>query len=848
MRRKLIGIFIMFILLFNNLSVFAAVTPDVYYSNVRVALKSMSSKQMKLVLNGDYILRLKVKNQSEQEFESFKTTLQSGTSIEIKVESDKIKYLDKACDILELEPVLSDSNLTIISNYTRSYLGHFRFIISSGNILPINKIDVENYLVGVIGHEIGFNVPFEAHKVQAVATRTYALEKIKFSNTFDLYDDESSQVYKGVLVGQELKYKDNIIKAIEETKGEVLTYKGNLISAYFSASNGGYTELSSNVWTADLPYIVSRYDEYDDPSKISNQKKMQWTKSFTTKQMEEIMLANETLSNGHCFSKIDLESITRFESGRIKNMYLECYFIINSSNIKKLLNTDKELVDVRLDNINSEPVYRFSLNEGTIILKLTELDSTLKKLGYIKRNVDNFKFIKLEDIKKDENGNVTELKIYYNKTLDKTSSRNFLDIVDKENNKKKVTLSSSLYDISYIESSDTYKFSGKGYGHGVGMSQYGVINRAYAGQKYSDILEFYFPKTNLTNLNVILRSIETDKSELIVKQPVTIKVNTYDLNNKFSFVVYKDSEEIKRIEDTQTNILDFVPNDIGIYKVVIKIKQEDSNRDYDVINTISLKVFNKPKINEINILQDKIYEKKTASFRVDAVNGTTKGKFYEFEVIKDGKSIFKKSQDSNVLSYTPSSIGEYILKVRIKDKMSTNQWDDEKEIKFSVQKEPIRLNINRTLKKGMKGADVKILQEALIKLKYLKYSKPNSVYDTATLNAVKNLQKANKLKADGVFGAGTKKVLEDRLNGVAIGSITNRAVTSTNIIYLNVGSKGQDVLRLQNRLKQLGYLNAKYVTGYFGTVTQNALKTYQKANKLPQTGVLDSATYNKIYK
>lgn len=852
MRKKLIAIFTILILLFNNLSVFAAVTPDVYYSNVRVALKSMSSKQMKVTLNGDYVLRLKVKNQSGQEFESFKTNLKSDSIVDLKIEGGKIKYLDKLCDVLELEPVLNNSTLILpipsSPDKTRTYLGDFRFVISDESILPINKIDVENYLIGVIGNEMGFDVPggaSEAYKVQAVASRTYALKNIKPSSSFDLYDDTSSQVYKGILSGKETNY-DNIIKAINETKGEVLTYNGELINAYFSASNGGYTEISGNVWSTNFSYLDTKYDEFDDPAKTSNVRKMQWTRKLTTSQMEANMLSNGTLASGHKFSKIDLGSISKFTSGRISNMNLECYFNLDSGKIKSLIGTDKDIINVAFNKINNEDVYTFTLTQGEITLKVADINKKLKDLKYL-NGVDSFKNINISEVKKDLEGKVIELPIYYTKTLNKSTSRNFLDYV--EGNKRTNTLLSTLYNVTYDASTSTYTFSGRGFGHGVGMSQYGAINRAYVGQKYKDILAFYYPNTKITNLNVILKSIGIDKGEVLAEQPVKINVYTYDSNNQFSFIIYNnDSEEVQRTEYSQSSLLEFTPSTIGNYKVVINIKQEGSDKEYDVRQTVNFKVFDVPKISKISILQDKIYEKKAASFRVDAVNGTTKGKFYEFEVIKDGKSIFKKSQDSNVLSYTPSSIGEYILKVKIKDKMSTNQWDDEKEIKFSVQKEPIRLNINRTLKKGMKGTDVKILQEALIKLKYLKYSKPNSVYDTATLNAVKNLQKANNLKADGVFGAGTKKVLEDRLNGVAIGSITNRTVTSTNIIYLNVGSKGQDVLRLQNRLKQLGYLNAKYVTGYFGTVTQNALKTYQKANKLPQTGVLDSATYNKLYK
>ena len=57
---------------------------------------------------------------------------------------------------------------------------------------------------------------------------------------------------------------------MNETAGQVLSYDGNIIQAYYSASNGGQTELTGNVWTSNLPNLVQKVDIYDlnNPSSL----------------------------------------------------------------------------------------------------------------------------------------------------------------------------------------------------------------------------------------------------------------------------------------------------------------------------------------------------------------------------------------------------------------------------------------------------------------------------------------------------------------------------------------------------------------------------------------------------
>ena len=99
-------------------------------------------------------------------------------------------------------------------------------------------LSVEDYLLGVVPYEMSNSFPLEALKAQAVCARTYALSHVRGDPYYDLEDTTNDQVFRGV----NLTY-GNAIQAVRDTAGVVGTYKGELASCYYSASNGGQTEL-----------------------------------------------------------------------------------------------------------------------------------------------------------------------------------------------------------------------------------------------------------------------------------------------------------------------------------------------------------------------------------------------------------------------------------------------------------------------------------------------------------------------------------------------------------------------------------------------------------------------------
>lgn len=114
-----------------------------------------------------------------------------------------------------------------------------------GGLMVVNLVDIEDYLLGVLPHEMSPSAPTEALKAQAVASRTYALKHSQdfAKRGFGLKASEGSQVYKGIS-GEDPR----TTRAVEQTRGKVLRYDGDLVHAWFSASCGGRTSANESVW------------------------------------------------------------------------------------------------------------------------------------------------------------------------------------------------------------------------------------------------------------------------------------------------------------------------------------------------------------------------------------------------------------------------------------------------------------------------------------------------------------------------------------------------------------------------------------------------------------------------
>ena len=145
--------------------------------------------------------------------------------------------------------------------------------------LVINQADLEEYVKGVVPAEVNSSWHPEMLKAQAVAARTYALyqQMLSASRDYDVVATVQDQVYKG-----KNGVDAAVLRAVDETRGLVLTYQNAPIYAAFSSTAAGLTEDSMNVWSKDYPYLKGVECPFDLDSPFYH-----WTASFRLDKLEQ---------------------------------------------------------------------------------------------------------------------------------------------------------------------------------------------------------------------------------------------------------------------------------------------------------------------------------------------------------------------------------------------------------------------------------------------------------------------------------------------------------------------------------------------------------------------------------
>lgn len=135
---------------------------------------------------------------------------------------------------------------TIQSVFQARYEGNIRVVrMPNGKFTAINTLGVEDFLKGVIGHEMSPSCPIEALKAQAIAARSHALYSAEdsFNGPYDLVAN-ISQAYQGAN-----EKERRVLQAVDSTRNEVITYKGSLVPTFFCESCGGHTASIQEVWS-----------------------------------------------------------------------------------------------------------------------------------------------------------------------------------------------------------------------------------------------------------------------------------------------------------------------------------------------------------------------------------------------------------------------------------------------------------------------------------------------------------------------------------------------------------------------------------------------------------------------
>jgi stage II sporulation protein D len=145
----------------------------------------------------------------------------------------------------------------------------------------INTVNLDSYVSRVLIEEVGYNVPDEYLKIQAIISRTYALRNLRRhkDDGFDLCNKVHCQVYHG-----KKEIPSSIHTATASTSGTVITdQKGEPILATFHANCGGKTANSEHVWNNPMPYLVSKIDTF-----CLNQRSADWNMELDLNQLKKI--------------------------------------------------------------------------------------------------------------------------------------------------------------------------------------------------------------------------------------------------------------------------------------------------------------------------------------------------------------------------------------------------------------------------------------------------------------------------------------------------------------------------------------------------------------------------------
>jgi stage II sporulation protein D len=160
-----------------------------------------------------------------------------------------------------------------------SVTGLVHLVRRGKGFLVINRVDLEEYVKGVVPAEVSSTWHPEMLKAQAVAARTYALYQQMLSATreYDVAATVQDQVYRG-----KQGIDAGVLRAVEDTRGLVVTYQDAPIYAAFSSTAAGLTEDAMNVWSKEYPYLKGVECPFDLASPY-----YQWKSSFKVDTLEQ---------------------------------------------------------------------------------------------------------------------------------------------------------------------------------------------------------------------------------------------------------------------------------------------------------------------------------------------------------------------------------------------------------------------------------------------------------------------------------------------------------------------------------------------------------------------------------
>ncbi|WP_197079116.1 stage II sporulation protein D [Candidatus Syntrophocurvum alkaliphilum] len=209
------------------------------------------------------------------------------------------------------------------------------------------ELGLEEYLVGVIAAEMPASFELEALKAQAIAARTYTIRKIIEGREYPLNADLSDNINEcqAYISLDEFKKRnpknyselqEKLIKAVYETKGEILMYQNNeVIDALYHSTCGGYTESAEDAWGNHVPYLKSIKCVYCEKSRHYETEQV-----FSNSEFNQIFNIND--------AQLKIDILEKSNSGRIKKMKINNQ-IIYGDRLRNLLSLPSTWLGIEIN-------------------------------------------------------------------------------------------------------------------------------------------------------------------------------------------------------------------------------------------------------------------------------------------------------------------------------------------------------------------------------------------------------------------------------------------------------------------------------------------------------------------
>ena len=372
----------------------------------------------------------------------------------------------------------------------RTYRGAF-VITQRGGLL--NALDIEQYLYGVLPGEVVTSWPMESLRAQAICARTYVIKQSmkRQEKGYDVVDTDADQVYKGQ--GAETERTN---QAVNTTAGLILTYGKEIAQTYFHSDSGGHTADIADVWGQSIPYLQGVPEIVNYKSPVST-----WSAKFSASRIQQAVKK---------VTGADIGSVTQIQVNEVDEGGRAVTMTFTGPHGSKTMRASQFRLALDPRNLKST---MFTPSGGAFTLNNTTTPSGLVSAKKEQPSASSSEVLSITEeqalAKMTSEGIFTATELI-DMLTNESKKKQYYQVGMTRMQKAGKSLQTpapaapavpakpkSKYGFAIEKSGNEFVFYGRGWGHGVGMSQWGCMAMAEQNYTAEQILAHYYPGTTL---------------------------------------------------------------------------------------------------------------------------------------------------------------------------------------------------------------------------------------------------------------------------------------------------------------------------------------------------------------